>query len=295
MINEDEIKKYIQAGKLVAEIREKMKKELKVGKKLLDIAEDIEKKIYSEGAKPAFPVNISVNEIAAHYSPTIDDNKVLQSGDLVKIDMGAHIDGYIADMAFSWCSEASPLIKVSEKALEAGIKEVQVGNTVSQVSQAIHDVIASSGFGPVVNLTGHSLGKYQFHGGISIPNIPTKNGYVFQDGDVVALEPFVCESSAHVDDSEPVEIFQFMQKKPVRSIEGRKILQLAENDYNGLPFAKRWLKKHIAPFRIKMALMELEKINAIRSYPILKDKEKRKIAQSEHTVVVLKEPIVTTK
>jgi methionyl aminopeptidase len=169
------------------------------------------------------------------------------------------------------------------------------GVRVSEVSQAINDAIEGTGFGPIVNLTGHSLGPYQFHGGMSIPNIPNNNGYVLKEGDVFALEPFVCETSGRVDDSEPVEIYQFVQKRPVRSLEGRKILQLAENDFGGLPFAKRWLAKHVMPVRVKLAVMELEKVNAIRSYPILKNMEGMRIAQAEDTIIVADKPIVTTK
>jgi len=295
MLTGEETEKYLQAGRLAAKIREEMLKKIRVGERLLDIAEEIERKIIDGGAKPAFPVNICVNEAAAHYTPQINDARVVGAGDLVKIDLGAHIDGYIADLAFTWCSEKSRLIDVSGKALDAGISMMRPGIKISEVSLAINKVIAHSGFGPVVNLTGHSLGRYVFHGGTSIPNVPTGSSYVLKEDDVFALEPFVCESPCHVEDSEPVEIFQFINRKPVRSMEARKILDLAENEFHGLPFAKRWLVRHISPIRIKLALIELEKVGAIMTYPILKDMGGRKIAQSEHTVIVAEKPVVTTK
>jgi methionyl aminopeptidase len=295
MLTDEEISKYLKAGKIVAKIKEETLAKMKAGDKLLDIAEDIEKKMLDGGAKPAFPVNISVNEIAAHYTPQINDEKTVNPGDLVKIDIGAHIDGYIADMAFSWCSEKNPLIPASEVVLQAGIEAIRPGAKISEISIAIHKAIQETGFGPIVNLTGHSLGRYQFHGGISIPNIPNNNNYELKEGDVLALEPFVCETPARVNDSEPIEIYQFLQRRPVRSMEARRILQLAENDFGSLPFAKRWLVKHVTPIRIKMAILELERINAIRSYPILKNMEGQKIAQAEHTIIVADKPIVTTK
>jgi len=295
MLSDEEMRKYVEAGKIVAGIKKETLEGMRVGDKLLDIAEDIEKKMRKRGAEPAFPVNLGVNEIAAHYTPQINDEKVVSPGDLVKIDIGAHIDGYIADMAFTFCSEKNPLVEASEKALQAGINVIRPGVKVSEISSAIHNEIKKNGFGPIVNLTGHSLGRYDFHGGITIPNIPNSNDHVLKDGDVMALEPFVCETPAHVNDSEPEEIYQFVQKRPVRAMEARKILQLAENDFGGLPFAKRWLVKHVTPLRIKTALLELERINAIRSHPVLKDMEGRKIAQAEHTIIVAEEPIVTTK
>lgn len=294
MLNDDEMKKYLDAGKIAAKIRQDVLSSIKTGQKMLDVAEGIERKILAMGARPAFPVNISVNEIAAHFTPRINDEKTFNPGDLVKIDMGAHMDGYIADLAFTWCSEKNPLIQAAQKTLQAGIDAIRPGAKVSDVSAALSGAIEESGFGPIVNLTGHSLGRYKFHGGISIPNIPNDNSYVLQEGDVIALEPFVCETAGRVDDSEPVEIYQFTQRRPVRSMEGRKILHLAESDYGGLPFAKRWLVKHLSPIRIKMAMIELERVNALRSYPVLKNMEGGKIAQAEHTIIVADKPIVTT-
>jgi methionyl aminopeptidase len=295
MLTQDEVSKYREAGAIVARIREEMLKSIKSGDNLLKIAEKIEGAISRAGARPAFPVNISINEAAAHYTPQIGEQKTAGSGDLVKIDIGAHIDGYLADMAFTWCSEKSPLIAASQKALDAGISVIRPGVKVSEISAAIHGAIEGAGFGPVVNLSGHGIARYDFHGKVSIPNVPNDNSHVLKEGDVVALEPFVAESAVHVEESEPVEIYQFAQRRPVRSPEARKILDLAEKDFSGFPFAKRWLAKHVPPFRIKVALMELERVGALKSYPVLKDMQGRKIAQAEDTIIVAEKPIVTTR
>ncbi|UCD03038.1 MAG: type II methionyl aminopeptidase [Candidatus Aenigmatarchaeota archaeon] len=295
MLSEEEVSKYKEAGKIVARLREDMLKSIKPGQHLLDIANKIEDTVFKAGARPAFPVNIGVNEAAAHYTPQIADTKVVNEGDLVKIDMGAHIDGYLADMAFTYCSEKSPLIDAAEKALKAGISVIRPGVSISEISAAIHDAIETSGFGPVVNLSGHGIGRYNFHGDFSVPNVRNTNEKALKEGEVLALEPFVCESSAHVDESEPVEIFQFAQSKPVRSIDARKILSLAEKEYGGFPFPRRWLVKHVSPFKIKMALLELEKVGAVTKYPVLKDMQGRKIAQAEDTIIVADKPIVTTR
>jgi methionyl aminopeptidase len=295
MLSEDEIAKYREAGAISANLRREMLKSIRVGDRLLDIADRIEDAVFKAGAKPAFPVNISVNESAAHYTPQIADTRTIGAGDLVKIDIGAHIDGYVSDMAFTYCSHKDPLIEAAEKALRAGISVIRPGVTISEISSAIYKAIESAGFGPVVNLSGHGIGRYDFHGKVSIPNVPNDSSHSFQAGDVIALEPFVCESAAHVDESEPVEIYQFAQRKPVRSVEARKILDLAEKEYGGFPFARRWLTKHVSPFKIKMALMELEKVGALQSYPVLKDMEGRRIAQAEDTIIVAEKPIVTTR
>ena len=231
MLSEEELSKYKEAGLIVAKLREDMLKSIKPGQKLLDIAEKIEGTVMKAGARPAFPVNISINESAAHYTPQIGDAKTVNDGDLVKIDIGAHIDGYLADMAFTYCSKKHPLIDASEKALKAGISVIRPGVTVSEISEAIHNAIDSTGFGPVVNLSGHGIGRYNFHGDFSVPNIKNESDKVLSEGDVLALEPFVAESAAHVDESDPLEIYQFSQRKPVRSVDARKILDLAEKDF----------------------------------------------------------------
>ncbi len=295
MLTEEEMSKYREAGAIASRIRADTLGSIKVGDNLLSIAERIEGAIAKAGAKPAFPVNISVNEAAAHYTPPLGEQRTVGAGDLVKIDIGAHIDGYLADMAFTWCSEKSPLVAASQKALDAGIGAIRPGATVSEVSAAIHGAIEDAGLAPVVNLSGHGVERYNFHGSISIPNVPNSSKHKLSEGDVVALEPFVAESAVHVDESEPVEIYQFVQRRPVRMPEARKVMELAEKDFSGFPFARRWLAKHVSPFKVKVAIMELERSGAIRSYPILKDMQGRKIAQSEDTIIVAEKPIVTTR
>ncbi len=295
MISEEEIAKYREAGAIVAKLRVDMLKTIRPGTKLLDIGEKIEGTILKAGAKPAFPVNISINESAAHYTPQAGDEKAVGKGDLVKIDIGAHVDGYVADMAFTYCSEKSPLIKAAEDALREGISVIRPGVKVSEISQAIYGSIKSSGCAPVVNLSGHGIGRYDFHGRFSIPNVPNSSSIVLGEGDVIALEPFVAESAVHVTEADPVEIYQFAQKRPVRMAESRKIMSLAEDEYHSFPFAKRWLAKHISPMKIKMALLELERAGALQSYPVLKDMQGRKIAQAEDTIIVMDKPIVTTR
>ena len=295
MLAEEEKAKYIEAGRIAAAARDAVLPKIRPGALLLDIAEEIERRISEAGAKPAFPVNIGIDEIAAHFTPQAGDKRIIAPGDVVKIDVGAHIDGYIADMAFTVCSEKSPLVAAAEKALKAGLSMMKPGVSISEVSGAIYDAITSAGFGPIVNLTGHSIGRFDFHGQIPIPNTRQPWEYELKEGEVFALEPFVCESAGRVEDSEPVEIYQFVRRRPVRSPEARRILDLAEKDFGGFPFAKRWLAGNMTPLRLGVALLELERVGAIRSYPVLKDMHGRKIAQAEHTVIVAEKPLVTTE
>ena len=99
---------HYRVGKLLVEVREQARPLVKLGKALLTIAETVEDAIRQKGAKPAFPCNVSVSGIAAHYSPLADDNTEIKEGDMVKVDMGAHLDSYIADTASTRCNRREP-------------------------------------------------------------------------------------------------------------------------------------------------------------------------------------------
>jgi methionyl aminopeptidase len=287
--------KYRKAGEISRQIRKEVLERIKPGMKILELAEFIEKRTIELGGKPAFPVNIGINDITAHYTPKSGDEAVVKPGDLVKIDQGIHVDGWVADMAYTYCSEKNELIKVVEKALEAGIKTVRTGVKISEISQAINDSVEKSGFGVIVNLTGHGLDQYVIHGPPTIPNVKNDSQHALKEGDVIALEPFVCETNGYVKESEPIEIFSFLQPKPVRLPEARSILELANSEYKGLPFCKRWLvKKGFSPFKASFALKQLEVLEGVKAYPVLRERSGLAVAQAEHTIIVGKNPVVTT-
>jgi methionyl aminopeptidase len=290
------LEKYQRAGKIGAGARELALEKARPGLNILELAEAIEGFIIKSGARPAFPVNISINEIAAHYTPGADEKRTIQPGDLVKIDIGVEVEGYIGDLAFTYCPEKSPLIEAANKSVRAGIAVVRPGVTVGEIGRAIEESIKSLGLGVIVNLTGHNLDRYIFHGGLSIPNTANDSGQELQDGDAIALEPFIAESNGRVEETGVTRIYQYIQDRPVRLSSARKILQLARDQYHGLPFATRWLvKEGITPLGVSLALKQLEAVNAIKPYPVLKEIEGKKIAQAEHTIIVLERPVVTTE
>lgn len=297
-MEQEVLEKYTKAGEISAQIRKEILEKIKPGMRILELAEYIEKRVLELGGRPAFPVNIGINEVTAHYTPRAGDATAIKDGDLVKIDHGIHIDGYVADMAYTWCqgkNGLNDLIKASENAVHAGIRAIRPGARVAEISQAISEAVAASGFGVIVNLTGHGLEQYVIHGPPAIPNVANDSRHELKEGDVIALEPFVCEKNGYVKESEPVEIFSFVQPKPARLPEARTILELAGGEYNGLPFCKRWLAgKGLSPFKISFALKQLEVSNAIMSYPVLKERSCMAVAQAEHTIIVTEKPFVIT-
>ncbi|MFH1364723.1 MAG: type II methionyl aminopeptidase [Candidatus Aenigmatarchaeota archaeon] len=294
-MDENVLKKYITAGKIAAEVKSDVLKIIKPGMKILDLAEFIEGELKKKGAKPAFPVNISINEIAAHYTPSHDDTKIIQPGDLVKIDIGTQVDGYVGDMAFTYSSEKNPLISAAEEVLESAIQILKPGITVGEIGKAIEEKANSLGFGLIVNLTGHTLDKHVFHGTPSIPNVDNDSKYELKNDEVIAIEPFLVKTNGYVKESSPTEIYRYLQDKSVRLPEARKILQITRDDYEKFPFAKRWLHEFFSPVKISMALRELERVSAIESYPVLKDMRIVPISQAEHTIIIQDNPIVTTR
>ena len=289
------LENYQKAGRICAEIRDELSEMMKPGASLLKIAETVEKKTHEKGARPAFPVNISVNEVVAHSTPSLNETRAIAKGDLVKIDIGVHVDGYIGDLAFTYCSENSPLVKCSEKCLEAAIEVIKPGVAISEISRVIEETAKSHNLGLIVNLTGHTLERFVFHGAPSIPNVSNNSDYRFKEGDVIALEPFVTSSNGYVKDSGTVEIYRHLRDRPVRLMEARKILEMARTEYNELPFAKRWLYRYFSPVKVSLALRQLEMAGAIETYPVLKETEGRPVAQAEHTIIVMEKPVVTTR
>ena len=286
--------KYLKAGQINKQVREYALTLAKPGIKLFDLAEAIERKIEELGGKPAFPVNLSLNSIAAHFSPAKNDSTVFNERDYLKIDIGVHIDGYIGDAAVTVRTEKDKLIECSEKMLEEALKLFVPGEKLSHIGEVIENTAKEFGFNPVRNLTGHRVEQFSVHAPPGVLNVKNDSPYILQEGDVFGVEPFCTDGSGKVKDSSPTLIYAWITDKPIRSPEGRKILELAKS-YNRLPFAKRWIERKISPLKATMLLNQLERIGALHGYPILKEISDGNVAQTEHTVIVSEKPIITTQ
>jgi methionyl aminopeptidase len=294
-MDKEVLEKYRRAGRIAADARELALRKTRPGARLLDIAEEAEAFIAGKGGRPAFPLNISVNDIAAHYTPVHNDGRAVGEEDLVKLDVGVHVDGYIGDTAATWSGKPSRLVKAVNRVLADAIRILRPGVTVGEIGTVIQDSAESQGVGIIINLTGHTLDRYVFHGQPSILNVRNDSGHAFGEGDVVALEPFTCPTNGHVRESGVTEIYRFLQRRPVRLPEARRILDLAENEYHSLPFARRWLYREISPLKVALAMRQLENVMALEPYPVLREISGKPIAQAEHTIIIQDKPIVTTR
>lgn len=289
---EDVLDKYRSAGRILAGIREEVIERVKEGVLLLEVAEFVEKSIRERGGEPAFPCNISLNEEAAHATPSMDDKRVF-GNDLVKIDIGVHIDGYIGDSAVTvdLSGEHEELVCASEEAVNEAIKVIRDGVSTVEIGEVIENAIRGRGYRPIVNLSGHGLARYNSHALPTIPNVRYEHGVILKENDVVAIEPFATDGGGKVVEGGTVEIYSLIKAKTVRVSEAKKLLEEIRN-YRGLPFAKRWLPRE----RLDFALRTLKNVGALREYPVLREEERRLISQAEHTVIVTKDGCeVTTK
>jgi methionyl aminopeptidase len=284
--------KYREAGLIAAKILRDGAKEVRIGTPYLDIVESIESRVSEEGAALAFPLNLSLNEDAAHDTASTGDTRILAKGDVAKLDLGVQVDGYIADTATTIDLGVNSLLKeASEQALDEAISRIRPGVTVGELGMAVQSTIESRGYRPISNLTGHGLDRYVLHRSPTIPNIGMNGGVTLEEGMVFAIEPFATTGSGHVTEKIRREIYSQISPKPVRIPAARSILEKIR-DRHGLPFARRWLNEK----RLDLTLPALIRSQVLHVYPVLSDIPGSLVSQAEHTIIVTADGcIVTTR
>jgi len=284
-----QIEDYIKAGKIVAEVRENVRKKNWVGITLEEICEEVEGEILKRGAKRAFPVNTSVNEVAAHYTAEPNDEKVVSDTDLVKIDLGAQVNGYIADTAVTVCYDPQydSLVQAAEDALKNAMSMIKIGVKSSNIGRTIEKTVKQLGFKPIMNLSGHSLAQYTIHAGKSIPNIWSIGSFSFKGDEAYACEPFVTtdEGSGVVQEGKINNIFALGSRKRTKNEEADRLQEYIWANFNMLPFALRWLLKDWEEKQARELLEILKKKKVVHAYPILIERNGQRVAQAEHTFI----------
>ena len=284
--------KYRDAGEIAAKILLRSAREIRIGGSYLDLVESMEMQVKEEGAALAFPLNLSLNEDAAHDTASPEDARVFAKGDVAKLDLGVQIEGYIADTATTIdLGSNSLLLEASERALDAAIKAIRPGATAGDLGAAIQEEIEGRGYRPISNLTGHGLDQYILHRSPTIPNVGVNGGVVLEEGMVFAIEPFATTGSGHVGEKIRKEIYSQISQKPVRIPSARAVLDTVK-DRHGLPFARRWLNEK----KLDITLSSLVRSKMLHVYPVLSDISGSLVSQHEHTVIVTSEGcIVTTR
>jgi methionyl aminopeptidase len=282
---------YVNAGKIASMVRENTRKKNHIGRTLFEICESIENEIMSLGGSPAFPVNVSLNEIAAHYTAEPNDQIKVKDTDVLKIDIGVHIDGYIADTAVtvSYNPKYEHLVNIVELTLSEAIKVAKFNTKSSEIGKTIENTIINNGLKPIQNLSGHSLDQYIVHAGKSIPNIKTLgSSFSLVNNQPYAIEPFVTtkDGLGIVYEGKIKNIFSLISRKPTKDKDSDNFIVSLWNRFKTLPFALRWLVKDYDELALRKTIEHLIKRKNIRSYPILVEGNNKIVSQAEHTFFV---------
>jgi len=288
--------KILQAGKIASEAKKYARIISKKGMPLLELAEKIEAKIEELGGKPAFPVNLSIDDVAAHYTPGHDDKAVAHG--LLKIDLGVHIDGWTADTATSIDLENNEenkrLILASELALKEASKKIKFNVNNNEIGREIEETISSGEISPIINLSGHGMEQYELHSGIAIPNVNNHQGIALKEG-LYAIEPFTTNGAGKVYDGRDSGIYELISGRNIRSQSARQVLDFITKEYKTLPFCSRWVVKKLGVASV-LALRQLKANGNLHEFPMLMESGHGKVAQSENTFLVTKnETIVTSE
>lgn len=290
------IEDYKKAGKIAAEVREDARKRYHVGETLLSICERVEGMIRERGAEPAFPCNVSLNEIAAHYTAEPNDHSLVKDGDVLKIDIGVHVNGYIADTAVTVCynPKYDSLVSATELALQEAVKIVKADVKASEIGKVVEHTASRIGFKPIHNLSGHSLAQYTIHAGKSIPNIWTLGTFSLTPNEAYAIEPFLTtkDGSGVVYNGKVKNIHAIATRKRTGDKNADAFLDYLWNRFKTLPFALRWALKDYEEKEARKMLEFLVKKKLVRSYPILVEGNGKFVTQAEHTLIPTENSVI---
>jgi len=277
---------FRKAGRIASECREWAKENIRPGVRIQTVLETIEDKIRAQGAAPGFPAQSSRNSVAAHYCSGLDDPQVYAEGDCVKVDIGVHVDGYVADTAATVDLSAdkrwTPLVESARNALSAAIFAVRDGVQVGEIGGAIERTILKAGYQPVRNLTGHGLGRWKVHTPPQIPNYAERGGGSLKTGMVFAIEPFASTGKGYIREAGKPEVFMLVRPPSKAKGLDRGVLDAIES-WRGLPIARRYFR-HLDTAAVEDTLGKLARQGSLVRYPPLVEDEGVMVAQYEHSI-----------
>jgi methionyl aminopeptidase len=288
--DKEALEKFRLSGKILRETREEMKLFVRENMPIIQVCEKAESLIAAKGGKPAFPCNVSINEVAAHYTSPPGDERTIPERAVVKVDIGVHVDGYVTDTAFTACfnPDHKRMADTAEHALKTAVESIHGEMPVSRIGGLIENAIRNRGFKPISNLTGHSVGRYLIHAGTSIPNVSQLSLTKVKAGEVYAIEPFVTlpDAAGHVEDGAEKTIFRFVKPKPLRNAYAKQLSKFIETKFKTLPFSERWLKGAVAKEKHREAFREMLTSKALMAYPVFVEESSNPVTQAEHTVLI---------
>lgn len=278
---------FLQAGEIAKEVRAYGKELIKAGASYNEVIKKIHAEIIRHGARAAFPPQIALNEVAAHFLP-MPGQDIIFSDQVVKLDIGVCLNGAIGDCAVTidLSGKYQKLIDAVEAALKAAEQSVKAGMYVREIGKIIDETITSYGFKPIKNLCGHGLGYFKIHTSPSIPNCDDHSHVRLRPGTTFAIEPFATDGVGSVEESGDATIFSFLQSRPVYSPISKSLLTKIRT-FDGLPFAIHdLLSLDLSLKEVQFGLKELINSGVITGYPPLLEMARGFVAQAENSVLL---------
>jgi methionyl aminopeptidase len=275
-----------EAGRMASAAREAGARLIVPGAAVREVCEAVEHEISRRGGGLAFPVQSSRNDVAAHYCPSPEDGTLYADGDLAKLDLGVHVEGWVVDTALTVNvgdrPENRPFVEATRAALEAAIATAGPGVPVRRVSQAIELTVRKYGLRPMQNLCGHGVSRWTVHCPPAIPNVVDASSDRLAGDAVVAVEPFATDGEGDVVERGPAEVFRLDPRRSPNGIGVGEVVA-AIRRFNGLPFARRQLAM-FPRTAVEETLRALRAAGHLGVYPPLAEAQQRKVAQAEHTL-----------
>ena len=290
---------FLKAGKIAGRVLHEIAPLVQPGEKVLKVCVLAEKKIVEYGAHPAFPCNVSINNEAAHYSSPYLDTRVFPDRGLVKVDLGANVNGHLSDTAKTIDLDGSyeKFIIAAESALEAALATIRPGIRLGEVGAVIEKTIKREGLTPVHQLSGHQLKPNTLHAGKNVPNVKTMSIEKMQVGETFAVEPFATDGCGRIKAAKEAYIFSNDIRNRIKLDRmATQVRDLARRKFGTVPWASRWLYDLKNDFDFEIPLKMLTRAAVIHPYPVLLEANDGMVSQAEHSLFVSeKGAIVTTR
>ncbi|KAK7746302.1 Methionine aminopeptidase 2 [Cytospora paraplurivora] len=311
LFNDDFLRDYRHAAETHRQVRQSAQRWMQPGMSLTDIANGIEDSVRAlvghqgleEGdaivAGMGFPTGLNLNDVAAHYSPNAGNKMVFGQDDVIKIDIGVHVNGRIVDSAFTHAFEPKydNLLAAVKAATNTGIAEAGVDARLGEIGGAIQETMESYEIEldgktypikSIRNLNGHTIHHYSIHGDKSVPIVKSDNQSKMEEGDVFAIETFGSTGNGYVRDQGEVSHYALIADAPkvdLRLSSAKSLLNTIKKNFGTLPFCRRYLDR-IGCDKYLLGLNNLVNNGIVQDYPPLVDKKGSYTAQFEHTILI---------
>ncbi|KAK6458142.1 methionine aminopeptidase 2 [Scheffersomyces xylosifermentans] len=289
-------------------VRHKAQSSIRPGMTMTEIADLIENSIRSYAAADhtlkagiGFPTGLSLNHVAAHYTPNAGDKLVLGKDDLMKVDIGVHVNGHICDSAFTMTfnedGKYDSIMQAVKAATNAGIKEAGIDVRLNDIGEVVQEVMESYEMElngktyPIKcirNLNGHNIGDFIIHSGKTVPIVPNGDMTKMEEGETFAIETFGSTGNGYV--LPEGECSHYARNQDIANLrppteKSKALLNVINENFGTLPWCRRYLDR-TGEEKYLYALNQLVRAGIVEEYPPIVDIKGSYTAQFEHTILL---------